>query len=73
MRGHNNKVHCVLPEIYEVRIVVRVEHYVACLEVTIEERVGLLRREILGKQTEVGLKLQLMEVELDGLRKQYLK
>ena len=60
-------------EIYEVRIVVRVEHYVACLEVTIEERVGLLRREILGKQTEVGLKLQLMEVELGRLEEAILE
>ena len=54
----------------EERIPRPVEHHVACLEVTVEETLHILRRiigigrQILGKETEVCLELQLMEVEL---------
>ena len=48
-----------------------VEHNVTCLEVAIEEAVAngiLIVGEILGKEAEVGLELQFVEVDLGGFQ-----
>ena len=58
----------------EVGIALAVEHHVARLEVTVEEtlhvRHGVVKicGQVLGKEAEVGLQLQLMEVDLRGLQ-----
>ena len=53
-----------------------VEHHVSRLEVTIEETIPhLVRvvRQILGKEAEIGLELQLMEIELSGFQEAILE
>ena len=55
------------------RIAVVVEHHIARLEVAIQECVALLCSQILCQQSEVGLQLQLVEVNLRSLQEAVLK
>ena len=57
-------------EINKIRIAFGIEHHVASLEIAVEETLEvLLSCEISGKEAEVGLKLELVEVEFSRLKK----
>ena len=60
----------------EIRIAIMVEHHVTSLKVTIEETVAqLIRvvRQVLGKEPEVGLELQLMEIKFSSFQETVLE
>ena len=51
-------------EIDEERIPLLVQHDIACLKVTIEEGIHLLRGQVFGKHSEIRFELQLVEIQL---------
>ena len=74
-RGHVVVIRASPPalEVDEPRVAAPVEHNVARLEVAVHETVGALCREVFGKEPEVGLELQLVEIELGGLEEAILE
>ena len=53
-------------EVDERRVALAVEHHIPCLEVAVHETVGVLCHQVFGKQAEVGLQFQFVEIEVCG-------
>ena len=60
-------------EINETRIALRVYHHIASLEIAIQKAVGLFCRKVLGKESEVCLQLEFVEVEFRWFQKTILE
>ena len=58
----------------EIRTALAIQHHIACLKVAIEESLRVISiRQVLGQQSEVCLKLQLVEVNLGSLQETVFK
>ena len=57
----------------KVWIAVVVEHDITGLEVTIEEGIGRLCRQVFGKEPEVGFEFQLVKIKLGGFQETVLE
>ena len=60
-------------EINKVRIAIFVKHYVASLEISIQETVHLFGSQVFGKKAEISFQLQLMEIKVGGFQKTVLE
>ena len=50
-----------------------IEHHIPCLEVAIQKAVVVLGSEVFGKEPEIGLKLQLVEIQSRSLEEAVLE